>query len=140
MAASHSSIGARLATAIDPSLEQPLARQIAEHLWTEIIEGTLAAGERLPTVRRLAVELGLHPRVIERSFAELEARGVVRGEVGGVFVCLRDDDAARVARNHALEQLCAETLARAEQLDLELDELIDALCDLRLERRARRPE
>lgn len=135
-----STISARLAAAIDPTLERPLARQLAEHLWTEVIDGTLEAGERLPTVRQLAIDLGVHPRIVERAFAELERRGVVRIDPGGAFVCLIDAEPDAAERARALEQLCVEAAERAEQLGFEIDDLLDGLSDLRLDRRSREPQ
>lgn len=132
-----STLSARLAAAIDPTLDRPLARQLAEHVWLEVIDGTLEPGERLPTVRQLAVDLGLAPRIVERAFAELERRGVVRIEPGGAYVCLIDTDPEAAERARALEQLCVEAAERAEQLGFGLDELIEALGDLRLQRRSR---
>jgi GntR family transcriptional regulator len=137
MSRAPSSLAARLAVALDHSLERPLFQQLAEFVWTEIIDGTLEPGERLPTVRELAVELGLHPRVVERGFADLEQRGVVRVEAGGTFVCLQDTDPATLERARALDELCAEASARAEQLGYGLDELIEALTQLRLDRKSR---
>jgi GntR family transcriptional regulator len=128
---------ARLAAALDPTLDRPLTRQLAEHLWTEVIDGTLEPGERLPTVRQLAVDLHLAPRIVEQAFAELERRGVVRIEPGGAYVCLIDIEPDAAERARALEQLCVEAAERAEQLGFAIDDLIEALGDLRLERKSR---
>lgn len=132
------SITARIAAAIDRSIDRPLSRQLADLLWTEIIDGTLATGERLPTVRQLAIDLGVHPRVVERAFAELERRGVVRVEPGGVFVALVDVEPGARERARALEDVCAEAVARAEELGFQIDDLVEVLGDLRLDRGARR--
>ena len=40
--------------------------------------GVLREGERLPSVRALAVNLGIHPNTVERAYTELEARGLIR--------------------------------------------------------------
>src|SRR5436190_5223266 len=47
---------------------------------TAVAAGELAAGERLPSVRRLAAEVGLSPGTIAASFAELRRRGIVVSE------------------------------------------------------------
>lgn len=135
--AQPSTLAGRLALALDPTLDRPLARQLAEHVWIEVMDGTLEPGERLPTVRQLAIDLGLHPRIVEQAFAELVRRGVVRIEPGGAFVCLTESDPRATERARELERLCAESAARAEQLGFEIDDLIEGLSDLRLERRLR---
>ena len=40
--------------------------------------GVLREGERLPSVRALAVKLGINPNTVERAYIELEARGLIR--------------------------------------------------------------
>ena len=40
--------------------------------------GVLREGERLPSVRVLAVKLGINPNTVERAYTELEARGLIR--------------------------------------------------------------
>ena len=40
--------------------------------------GVLREGERLPSVRALAVKLGINPNTVERAYTELEARGLIR--------------------------------------------------------------
>lgn len=102
-----------------------------------MVDGTLETGERLPTVRELAVALGVHPRVVERAFAELERNAVVRVDTGGVFVCLTQAEPGASERVRALEDICAEAVARAEALGFGIDELIEGLADLRVDRGSR---
>ena len=40
--------------------------------------GVLREGERLPSVRALAVKLWINPNTVERAYTELEARGLIR--------------------------------------------------------------
>lgn len=40
--------------------------------------GVLREGERLPSVRALAVKLGINPNTVERAYTELETRGLIR--------------------------------------------------------------
>lgn len=67
---------------IDRSLGTPLYRQIAQALAEEIRAGRVAAGERLPTERSLAAELGVNRSTIVTAYDELSAAGLVRGYVG----------------------------------------------------------
>lgn len=55
-----------------PPYEQ-LRRQVAAHIAT----GALAEGERLPTVRQLARDLGLATGTVARTYKELESAGLV---------------------------------------------------------------
>jgi DNA-binding transcriptional MocR family regulator len=72
---------------LDSGTSAPLYRQVADGIAGLIREGSLEAGERLPTVRDLAGRLGVTRPTIHRAFQELQARGWVESTVGrGTFV------------------------------------------------------
>ena len=60
-------------TAATPVYEQ-LRAQIAGHIGA----GSLRTGDRLPTVRGLAGDLGIAVNTVGRAYSELEAAGLVR--------------------------------------------------------------
>ncbi len=62
---------------LDPASTEPLYEQLRAQIATRVATGDLAAGTRLPTVRRLAVDLGIGVRTVQRVYTELEADGVV---------------------------------------------------------------
>ncbi|MBM3599114.1 MAG: PLP-dependent aminotransferase family protein [Alphaproteobacteria bacterium] len=65
----------------------PRYRAIAEALRSDIAEGRLGAGVRLPTHRDLAYRLGVTVGTVTRAYAEAERSGLVAGTVGrGTFV------------------------------------------------------
>jgi DNA-binding transcriptional regulator YhcF (GntR family) len=72
--------------AVSGSSSIPPFEQIRRQLAGQIADGVLAAGSRLPTVRRLAAELGLAANTIARAYRELESAGLVetRGRAGTV--------------------------------------------------------
>lgn len=63
---------------IDPRLPVAPYEQLRAQLMAQITSGELAAGTRLPTVRRLASDLGLSANTVARAYRELEAEGFVR--------------------------------------------------------------
>ncbi|MCG8440260.1 MAG: PLP-dependent aminotransferase family protein [Caulobacterales bacterium] len=63
------------------------ARALESELRRLITEGALAAGDRLPTVREAAYELGCAPGTVSRAYAALQAQGLTHAQVGrGTFV------------------------------------------------------
>jgi len=56
------------------------ARELVQGIETAVAGGALAAGERLPSVRRLAQDTGLSPATVASAMAELRRRGVVLAE------------------------------------------------------------
>lgn len=65
----------------------PLYRQIEEYLRQSILAGTLPAHTRLPSARRLALDLDVSRITVESAYADLEADGLVARKMGsGTFV------------------------------------------------------
>lgn len=87
---------------IDPRSPVPPYEQLREQLFGAVSAGELAPGSRLPTVRRLADDLGLAPGTVARAYRELETIGVIetRGR-NGTFVAATADDATRLAQQAA---------------------------------------
>lgn len=129
---SHELITERLAARLATGGGEPVAHLIVEELWEGVVEGSLRTGARLPTARQLAIALGVSPRSVERAYAELERRGVIRTRPGeGTFVGLNLPSAEQRERRREFAALCRETVARARALGFSLDELLDALAEYR---------
>jgi DNA-binding transcriptional regulator YhcF (GntR family) len=71
---------------IDPKSATPPFEQLRVQLREQVTTGELAAGTRLPTVRRLAEDLGIAPNTVARAYRELEADGFIetRGRNGTI--------------------------------------------------------
>ena len=67
---------------------RPIYVQIMDGLRQQIGSGVLRQGEKLPSVRELAVELSINPNTIQRSYRQLEMEGWIATVPGkGCFVC-----------------------------------------------------
>jgi GntR family transcriptional regulator len=60
---------------IDMNSPEPVVRQIAAEIRTLIVEGTLQAGEQLPSVRRLATDLAVHFNTVAEAYRMLAEEG-----------------------------------------------------------------
>ncbi len=121
----------QLAISLDPGSDLPLYRQIVDHVWVKVAEGVLDPGEKLPTVRQWAVDLGVHPNTVARAYKELELLGVVVRRAGeGTFVGLKQADRHEIERHAELERLCLKVLSRAQALGFTADELLESLTEL----------
>lgn len=122
----------RLRSRLDPGAGEPLSQQIVHLLWEDVVSGLIEAGARLPTVRQLAIDLGVHPNVVIRAYDELEDRGVLVTQAGGTYVSLSPRSATEaVERYRELRRLCRDLVARAQALGFELEDVIDAVAELR---------
>lgn len=65
----------------------PIYIQIEQHLYRLIVQGELPAGQRIPSVRQLAVDLTVNVNTVQRALQEMNNQGILfikRGE--GNFV------------------------------------------------------
>ena len=52
--------------------DSPIYTQLTQRLTQAIVAGEFRPGERLPSVRELAVEAGVNPNTVQRALADLE--------------------------------------------------------------------
>ncbi|MFF3334096.1 GntR family transcriptional regulator [Streptomyces sp. NPDC002888] len=70
------------AVRVDTTSQVPPYEQIRAQLAALILTGRLTEGERLPTVRQLAADLGLAPGTVARAYRALEAAELIRTRRG----------------------------------------------------------
>jgi len=115
---------------LDAATGVPFYRQVIDQVLAGIATGALAAGERLPTVRALAVELAINLNTVARAYKELEIRGVLTTQQGtGTFVSTSEVRLDEVERRRRIAQLVGDLLARAAAQGVTLDELREALAE-----------
>jgi GntR family transcriptional regulator len=117
---------------ITPSLDLssgvPFYRQIIDQVKSAIATGELAPGDRLPTVRQLAVDLSVNPNTVSRAYTELELTGLVETQMGsGTFVGQREVHRDDLERRRMLDQMCQEFLSRVSTHGFTLDDVLDNL-------------
>ena len=84
---------------LDPTNPVPLYRQIVEQVRRLMAIGALRPGDKIPTVRELAVTARVNRNTAARAIRELEGEGLVRTRVGkGTFV---EEGAPAVDRGRA---------------------------------------
>ena len=85
-------------------------RQIVEYVEEEIAKGRWSEETRLPAVRELAVQLGVNPNTVQRSYSALQDGGLIYNQRGvGYFVASEAQDRARRMKRERFE---AEVLPR----------------------------
>ena len=113
---------------IDLKSGVPFYRQIIDQVKAAIATETIGPGDRLPTVRQLAVDLSINPNTVSRAYTELELTGLVETQMGsGTFVGNRRVEQDDVERRRLLDQVCQEFLSRASTHGFTLDEIIEHL-------------
>jgi GntR family transcriptional regulator len=108
----------------------PVYRQLIDQVLAGIASGSLVAGDQLPTVRQVAVDLSINPNTVMRAYRELEIRGVLDTQQGtGTFITQKKVKKDDVERRRLLSQLVGEFVARAGSGGFTIEELIEQLQD-----------
>ncbi len=117
---------------LEPASGVPFYRQIQDQILAGVATKRLAPGDRLPTVRALAVELSINPNTVARAYRDLEIRGVLTTQQGsGSFISAQAVAGDQVEARRRTVQLVDEFLARAARLGVSLDDIRQELEDRR---------
>jgi len=94
---------------LDPLNGTPIYRQIIQQIEYAILSGRMKKGDKLPTIRSLAVDLKTNPNTIAKAYSELEIRGVLETQVGsGTYI----SDKKPVKEENSLNRKIREVLVR----------------------------
>ena len=86
--------------------ERPIYVQLVEKLRVEIVSGKLKNGERIPSVRELALTTKVNPNTMQKALAELENEGLIYTErTNGKFVTDNKELIEKIKRKLAEEKV-----------------------------------
>jgi GntR family transcriptional regulator len=105
---------------------QPIYRQLRDKVVAMILEGQLADGDALPSVRNVAAEFTLNPLTVLKGYQQLVDEGLVEKRRGrGMFVTEGSRaQLMRGERQRFLEQEWPRVLATIERLGFDAGELL----------------
>ena len=112
----------------------PVYRQVIDQVRGGIASGVLAAGDQLPTVRQLAVDLAINPNTVVRAYRELELGGLLETHQGtGTFISTQKMKQADAERTRQLTQIVTDCVSRAGAAGFTVDDLIEEFRGLQTE-------
>jgi GntR family transcriptional regulator len=117
--------------ALDLHSGVPVYRQLIDQVRAGVASGAVTAGDQLPTVRQVAVDLAINPNTVMRAYRELELGGLIETHQGtGTFIANKKVEKASVERERQLSQMVGEFAARAGAAGFTVEDLIDRLREL----------
>ena len=97
---------------LDPENGVPIYRQIIQQIEYAVLSERIRPGDKLPTIRSLAVKLKANPNTIAKAYGELEIRGILETQVGsGTYI----SDKKPVIEDDSLERKIGEVFTRFMQ-------------------------
>ena len=124
-------MGATYQFRLDLKSGVPVYRQLIDQVLVAIAAGQLSAGDQLPTVRQLAVELSINPNTVVRAYKELEIRGMLTTQQGtGTFITTKKVKSDEAQRQKRLSQMVGEFVARVSSEGYTVNDILERLGEL----------
>lgn len=106
---------------------QPIYMQLADLLKKQIVRGQLRPGDKLPSVRELAIQYTVNPNTVQRTYRELEQDGVVEVRRGqGTFV-IRDDGITHRLRETLKQEYVTTFVQHMREMGFSLQEVKESM-------------
>ena len=102
----------------------PIYTQLIGQIRAGIVSGALAPGERLPSVRDLAMEAGVNPNTVQRAFSELEREGLIYTQRATGKYVTENADEIKSARQALAKTQVAEFLSNMQSLGYSVGDVI----------------
>jgi DNA-binding transcriptional regulator YhcF (GntR family) len=117
--------------AVDAGLALPVYEQVRQQVTRMAVTGTLEPGQRLPTIRQLAADLGLAKGTVAKAYELLEADRVIetRGRKGSFITDSAASAKPAEKRQVDLAQAAEALVVVARQLGVDLDATTEAVDD-----------
>ena len=110
---------------LDQTEGAPIYRQIIRQIEYAILSGRLRKGDRLPTIRSLAVELKANPNTIAKAYGELEIRGILETQVGsGTYISDKKPAPENEGPDKKIKELMVRFIRDMQGLGVEKRELL----------------
>ena len=110
--------------------DRPIYIQLVEQLRIEIVSGKLKLGERLPSVRELALTVRVNPNTMQKALIELENEGLIYTErTNGKYVT-NDNELIEKIKKQLAEEKVNNYLKSMQNIGITYEESIKYLQEL----------
>ena len=107
--------------------DRPIYTQILEVIKMRIITGVYQPGEKIPSVRELAMQSGVNPNTMQKALSELERSGLVMAQRTSGRVVTEDMDMIGEVRNNLAREQVHEFFVRMQELGYNRQEIMHLL-------------
>ena len=108
----------------DLSNDRPIYLQLMERIQQDIVSGVYSPGDRLPSVRELALEAAVNPNTMQKALSELERRGLVYSQrTSGRFIT-EDETMLKQLKSQLAEEHIRDFFEKMRQLGFQTEETL----------------
>lgn len=103
--------------------DKPICPQLRQLLSFLIASGVYTPHQQLPSVRQLAVEAGVNPNTVQKTFEQLNSKGIIYARRGAGWFVSEDINAAQLAVKEIIKEKTAEYFDEMHKMGLNDDEI-----------------
>ncbi|AGF28529.1 GntR family transcriptional regulator [Bacillus velezensis] len=106
---------------------KPIYLQIADRIYYRLVRSELSPGDKLPSVREMAVQMKVNPNTIQRTYSEMERLGIVETRRGqGTFIAERSDLKAEL-KDRLTKDVFKRFIQEMAELGLSPEEMLEGI-------------
>ena len=105
------------------SKEMPIFCQIKDLILKEIIKKTWKPGEKIPSVRELAVKLKVNPNTVQKAYSSLEKEGIIFVKRGQGYFVIEDEKFIENLKKKIIEEQIQKFIENLESLGVDISEI-----------------
>lgn len=107
--------------------DRPIYAQILERIQMQIVSGVYQPGDKLPSVRELAMQAGVNPNTMQKALSELERSGLIITQRTSGRNVTEDMDMIKATRRQLAGEQIQEFLKKMQELGFEREDIIAML-------------
>lgn len=102
-------------------------RQITDYFYYEIASGRITKGDKIDSIRSLALTFKVNPNTVQKALQELEREGLlVTDSTNGKYVT-QDEDRIKILRHDLLTNLSEDMVEKAKGLNITLSDVLEEI-------------
>ena len=107
--------------------DRPIYAQILERIQMQIVSGVYQPGDKLPSVRELAMQAGVNPNTMQKALSELERSGLIITQRTSGRNVTEDMDMIKDTRRQLAGEQIQDFLKKMQELGFEREDIIAML-------------
>lgn len=109
--------------------DRPIYLQLMEKIQLDIVAGVYKPGDKLPSVRDLALEAAVNPNTMQKALSELERNGLVHSQRTSVRFITEDEKMLKHLKESLASEHIREFIEKMKQLGFQEEETLRLIQD-----------
>ena len=107
--------------------DRPIYLQLMERIQQDIVAGVYQAGDKLPSVRDLAMEAAVNPNTMQKALSELERNGLLHSQRTSGRYITEDKEMLKQLKSDLAASHIREVIEKMKQLGFPEEETLELI-------------